>query len=165
MSEPRIFAEVLDDLRHGALDAEHAAEHSWDAFTRHIPHRRYHQDSTTATPATEAPMPSIVDKVTSDFHEAASNIHGWISDFEQHLPTLLGDVTKIEQHPIVQEILKLGETVLPPEIVQSVIGLINMGAKMAGGAVAAAETAAAPVAPVAAAAPDAPAQTPAPVAG
>jgi hypothetical protein len=162
MSEPKIFAELVSETG----DILHATEQRWDAFTRHIGHRRYHQTSTPATPATEASVSTILSEIHSAVTEGVSNIKGWAGDLENELPKLAALASKYENSPIVKELEALGEVVLPPEVEQSIVGLIQMGSKLVSGAAGAVSAPAAPVAADGApAAVDAPVQPAAPVVG
>jgi hypothetical protein len=128
-----------------------------DEFSSVLRHRHYHQHQDTASPptttftaitATEAPSMS---SVMSDIHKAVSegitNIEGWAGDLKDELPKLAALAAKYESSPIVAELEKLGDLTLPAEVVQGVVGLIQMGGKLVSGAAAAVETPAAPATP------------------
>lgn len=135
-----------------------------DAFSRMIRRRHYHQhqDDPEATAtfaaipaptvtATEAPrMSSILSEIHSVVTEGVTNIKGWASDLEADLPKLAAMVARFENSPhspIFGELEALGETILPPEAIQAVVGLIQMGGKLAAGAAGAVMPPAGPAAP------------------
>lgn len=140
-----------------------------DEFSSLIRHRHYHQhqSETAATAtfaaiiptATEAPsMSTILSEIHQAVTEGITNIKGWAGDLETELPKLATLAAKYENSPVVAELEKLGEVVLPPEVEQSIVTLIQMGGKIAAGAAAA-------VTPPAGEVPAAPVQPAAPVAG
>ena len=129
-------------------------ERAWDAFTRtehdlvddvsHLSHPgRYHEPQTTATPApaaTEALVTSVLSEIHGAVTDGVTNIEGWAEGLKEKLPQLAVLAAKYENSPIVAELEKLGDLVLPPEVEGSIVGLIQMGGKLVSGAASAVAT-------------------------
>ncbi len=120
-------------------------------LSRLVHHRRYHEPETPAPAATEAPVTSVLSEIHGAVTDGVTNIEGWAEGLKEKLPALASLAAKYENSPIVAELEKLGDLVLPPEVEGSIVGLIQMGGKLVSGAAAGVATPPAePAAPVAA---------------
>jgi hypothetical protein len=115
MSEPKIFAEVLDDLRH----ARDTAEQHWDAFTSHTVHRRYHDHSSTATTPEGHPM-SLITTLENDAADLRAHVEEFITS---KLPAATADLKKLEGNPVVDALLNAVH--VPAPALDVVVGMIN----------------------------------------
>lgn len=93
-----------------------------------------HNDATGAEITKGITSVSVLTDIHDTVASGLANIKGWATDLEQKLPDLAQRATRFENSPVVQELEKLGDLILPPEIEQSIVGLIQMGAKIAASA-------------------------------
>lgn len=123
-------------------------ENDWHHLASHLHHHQatpaYHHNQTTQGDD----MSELAD-VYSVFGDAVGNIKGWIEQAEEKLPALAKRAARDANSPIAAELEKLGELVLPPEIVESVTGLIQMGGRLAAAAATTVASVAAPAEAVA----------------
>ena len=160
MSEPPDATQVIPALASHEPILESILNDVRGDLTRLVHHRRYHEPQSPATPAPAAPE-ALVTSILSEIHGAVTdgvtNIEGWAEGLKEKLPALAGLVAKYENSPIVAELEKLGDLVLPPEVEAGVVGLIQMGGKLVSGAASAVATPPAGEVPAAPAEPAAPA--------
>lgn len=120
MTEPKIFAEVLDELRRGRATAQHVR----DALERDVEDlfhpRRYHQTSTPATPATEATHMSLIATLENDAADLRAHVEEFITS---KLPAATADLKKLEGNPVIDALLAAVH--VPAPALDVVVGMIN----------------------------------------
>ncbi|MGH3190006.1 MAG: hypothetical protein ACRDOL_22625 [Streptosporangiaceae bacterium] len=113
-------------------------ERLWHDITRR-PH-----PSTIATSNHQGGTMSLLTEIHNALDEGLGNLEGWADSIKSRLPEVAALAAKYEGNPIVAELEKLGDLVLPPEVITGITGLIQMGGKIASAAAAAASDTAAP---------------------